>query len=242
MINGVVSNDLRYPSLVSLKREGWQEMENNEETVGRCKLLLIADDCQHHRTVEPSTQNASPFLPHPLLLLPPPPMWRQGGREEAGQARDYKGEAPGSQVSSQLEGLVWNSSDSERTSEWASKSSGFTLSVGNINITAISLGDKMRASPRSSSRCTRTASRWWTSTRMGLLTRMTSVEHSITWVSSCPSLNLMNSWERLEVPAPTTTWSRCSRRRWLEVCRLPLPGQSLTFYNLLEGMASFGSS
>merc|ERR1712168_888924 len=30
------------------------------------------------------------------------------------------------------------------------------------------------------------------------------------------------SLARLEVPAPTTTWSRCSRRRWLETETTPM--------------------
>merc|ERR1711963_1065956 len=48
-------------------------------------------------------------------------------------------------------------------------------------------------------------------------TRMTSVELLTTLVSSCPSLNLMTSWERLEVPAMSPARSTCSRRRWLEM-------------------------
>merc|ERR1712126_716450 len=56
-----------------------------------------------------------------------------------------------------------------------------------------------------------------TSTRMAPWTRMTSVELLITLVSSCPSLNLMTSWERLEVHAMSWASSTCSRRRWLEV-------------------------
>merc|ERR1712203_389805 len=54
----------------------------------------------------------------------------------------------------------------------------------------------------------------WTSTRTVPWTKMISVEPSTTSVSSCPSPSWTLSLERLEVPAPTTTWSRCSRRRW----------------------------
>merc|ERR1712203_118517 len=56
----------------------------------------------------------------------------------------------------------------------------------------------------------------WTSTRTVPWTKMISVEPSTTSVSSCPRASWTLSWERLEVPAPTTTWSRCSRRRWPE--------------------------
>merc|ERR1712179_420505 len=61
---------------------------------------------------------------------------------------------------------------------------------------------KMReGSPRTSSRCTRTASSSWTSTRMAPLTKMTSV-------------------------VLLTTWSRCSRRRWLETETTPMTSLS----------------
>merc|ERR1712198_117269 len=69
-------------------------------------------------------------------------------------------------------------------------------------------------SPKNSLTCTRTASSSWTSTRMESLTKTISVEPSTTLVSSCLSLSLMASLERSADPAPTTTWSRCSRRRW----------------------------
>merc|ERR1711892_1475507 len=72
-------------------------------------------------------------------------------------------------------------------------------------------------SPMTSSRCTRTASSLWTSTRMASSTKMTSVVLLTTLVSSRARENLTVSLARLEVPAPTTTWSRCSRRRWLEM-------------------------
>merc|ERR1712106_161854 len=68
--------------------------------------------------------------------------------------------------------------------------------------------------PRTSSRCTRTASSSWTTTRMANLTKMTSVVLLTTLVSSCLRESSMAFWARSEVPAPTTTWSRCSRRRW----------------------------
>merc|ERR1712203_1081373 len=74
---------------------------------------------------------------------------------------------------------------------------------------------KMRAgSPRSSCRCTRTASSLWTSTRMASWTRTTSVEPSTTSVCSCPSPSSTVCWARSLDLAPMTTWSRCSRRRW----------------------------
>merc|ERR1712194_1003415 len=38
--------------------------------------------------------------------------------------------------------------------------------------------------------------------------------------------NLTVSLARLEVPAPTTTWSRCSRRRWLEMETTPMTSLS----------------
>merc|ERR1711879_733846 len=45
-------------------------------------------------------------------------------------------------------------------------------------------------------------------------------------VSSCPSPSLTLSSERSEVPAPTTTWSRCSRRRWPETETTPMTSLS----------------
>merc|ERR1719204_2655808 len=61
-------------------------------------------------------------------------------------------------------------------------------------------------SPRSSSRCTRTASSCWTSTACAA--------PSTTSVSSRASPSSTACWARSLDPAPTTTWSRCSRRRW----------------------------
>merc|ERR1712128_350137 len=77
-------------------------------------------------------------------------------------------------------------------------------------------------SPRTSSRCTRTASSSWTSTRMDNLTKMTSAVLLTTLVSSCPRESSMDFWVRSEVPAPTTTWSRCSRRRWPVMATTPM--------------------
>merc|ERR1712012_1360267 len=56
-----------------------------------------------------------------------------------------------------------------------------------------------------------------TSTRTAPWTRTTCVEPSTTSVSSCPSLSWTVCLARSAVPAPTTTWSRCSRRRWPEM-------------------------
>merc|ERR1712128_266441 len=53
--------------------------------------------------------------------------------------------------------------------------------------------------------------------RMASLTKMTSAVPLTTLVSSRARENLTVSLARLEVPAPMTTWSRCSRRRWLEM-------------------------
>merc|ERR1711988_1493395 len=71
-------------------------------------------------------------------------------------------------------------------------------------------------SPRSSLTCTRTASRLWTSTRTESSTRTTSAVPSTTSVSSCLRVSWTASSVRSAVPAPTTTWSRCPRRRWPE--------------------------
>merc|ERR1712226_665087 len=61
---------------------------------------------------------------------------------------------------------------------------------------------RMRAaSPKSRSRCTRTASSSWTSTRMASLTRTTCVVPSTTSVCSCPSPSSTVCWARS--PAPT---------------------------------------
>merc|ERR1712126_39301 len=86
---------------------------------------------------------------------------------------------------------------------------------------------RMRAgSPRSSCRCTRTASSLWTSTRMASWTRTTCVVPSTTSVSSWASLSLMVFWARSLDPAPTTTWSRCSRRRWPVRATTPMTSSS----------------
>merc|ERR1712203_381096 len=47
-------------------------------------------------------------------------------------------------------------------------------------------------------------------------TKTTSVELSTMSVCLCPSPSWTASSARSVVPAPTTTWSRCSRRRWPE--------------------------
>merc|ERR1712179_12930 len=67
---------------------------------------------------------------------------------------------------------------------------------------------RMRAvSPRSRSRCTRTASSSWTSTRTASWTRTTCAAPSTTSVSCCLRESWMDSWVRSADPAPSTTWS-----------------------------------
>merc|ERR1712189_101014 len=55
----------------------------------------------------------------------------------------------------------------------------------------------------------------------GTLDKTTSVEPSTMLVSSCPSRSSTVFLVRLVVPAPTRTWSRCSRRRWPETETTP---------------------
>merc|ERR1712189_160488 len=65
-----------------------------------------------------------------------------------------------------------------------------------------------------------------TSTRTVPWTKMISVELLTTLVSSCPSLSSTVFLVRLVVPAPTRTWSRCSRGRWPETATTPMTSLS----------------
>merc|ERR1711874_648627 len=67
----------------------------------------------------------------------------------------------------------------------------------------------------------------WTSTKMAPSAKPIFVLPSTMLASSWMSPNSTPCWEKLEVHAPLTTWSRCSKKRWLVAPTIPMTSLSV---------------